>query len=140
MTIVIDSNVVVALVTKDPRAAAVAREMQVLGEAGAVLHAPSLLRYEVANALTRKVVAGELDLADAEAAWHQIAAMPIVLHDLGDGPASIRIALTLRRESAYDAAFVALAQELDADLVTLDGPLARNAAGTDLPVRLLPSQ
>lgn len=76
MTVVLDSNVVVALVTKDERAAAVGQKMEVLGEAGESLHAPSLLRYEVANALTRKVVAGELDSADAEKAWHEIAAMP----------------------------------------------------------------
>lgn len=137
MTVVLDANVVVALVTKDERAAAVGRQMQMLGEAGEVLHAPSLLRYEVANALTRKVVAGELDPTDAETAWRQIAALPIVLHDLDNGPEAIGIALKLRRENAYDASYVALAEELDADLLTLDGPLARNAAGADLPVRLI---
>jgi predicted nucleic acid-binding protein len=137
LTVVLDSNVVVALVTKDERAATVGRQMQMLSEEGEPLHAPSLLRYEVANALTRKVVAGELDLADAETAWHQIAAMPIALHDLNDGPGAVGIALRLRRESAYDASYVALAQKLDADLLTLDGPLARNAASAGLPVRLI---
>ncbi len=137
MTVVLDSNVVVALVTKDDRAPAVAHKMEELAEAGEVLHAPSLLRYEVANALTRKVVAGELESADARRAWHEIAAMPILLHGLDDGPRAIEIARQLRRESAYDASYVALAQELGAELLTLDGPLARNAAGTDLPVRLI---
>jgi len=65
--------------------------------------------------------------------------MPITLHDLDDGPAAIEIALKLQRESAYDAAYVVLAQELDAELLTLDGPLARNAASADLPVRLIES-
>lgn len=51
--------------------------------------------------------------------------------------AVIAIARQLQRESAYDASYVALAQELDAELWTLDGPLARNAAGVDLPVRLI---
>lgn len=125
------------MVTTDQRAESVGRYVKALGEAGEALHAPRLLRYEVANALTRKVVAGEIDIDDAARGWRQIVAMPIMLHDLDDGPGVIEIALKLRRESAYDAAYVALAQDLDAELLTLDGPLARNAAGVALPVRLL---
>lgn len=137
MTVVLDSNVLVAMVTADRRAEAVGRRMKALGETGEALHAPRLLRFEVANALTRKIVGGEIDAADAERAWRQIVAMPIALHELDDGPAAIDIALRLQRESAYDAAYVALAQELDTELLTLDGPLARNAASVGLPVRLL---
>lgn len=125
------------MVTTDQRAESVGRYVKALGEAGEALHAPRLLRYEVANALTRKVVAGEIDIDDAARGWRQIVAMPIMLHDLDDGPGVIEIALKLRRESAYDAAYVALAQDLDAELLTLDGPLARNAASVALPVRLL---
>jgi predicted nucleic acid-binding protein len=40
-------------------------------------------------------------------------------------------------ENAYDAAYIALAQELGAELWTLDGPLARNPGTVDLPVRLI---
>jgi predicted nucleic acid-binding protein len=137
LTVVLDSNVLVAMVTRDQRAEAVGRYVKALVEAGEALHAPRLLRYEVANALTRKVVAGEVDIDDAARGWRQIVAMPITLHDLDDGPGVIEIALKLRRESAYDAAYVALAQGLDAELLTLDGPLARNAVGASLPVRLL---
>jgi len=59
------------------------------------------------------------------------------LHGLTDGPAVVAVAQTLQRESAYDASYVALAQELDAELWTLGGPLARNASSVDLPVRLI---
>lgn len=111
--------------------------MRAWTEAGETLHAPSLMRYEVASALTRSIVGGTLDPADAEAAWRQIAAMPITLHELHDGPAVITLARQLKRESAYDAAYVVLAQKLGADVWTLDGPLARNAAGSGLPVRLI---
>lgn len=53
------------------------------------------------------------------------------------GPTVERRLRELQRESAYDASYIALAQELDAELWTLDGPLARNASEIDLPVRLI---
>jgi len=49
----------------------------------------------------------------------------------------MRAALRLGRSSAYDAACVVLAQELCVDLWTLEGPLARNAAGLRYPVRVV---
>lgn len=137
MTVVLDANVAVALSLVDARAAAVERKLTEWRNAGESLHAPSLFRFEVANALTRSVVADIIDLADAEAAWHRITAMPISLHELEDGPAAIEVAQQLQRKSAYDAAYVVLAQELGAILWTFDGPLARNASGAGLPVRLI---
>jgi predicted nucleic acid-binding protein len=96
-----------------------------------------LFRYEVASALTRSIVAREVTEADADFAWSRIVQMPIVLHELRDGPAAIALARQLRRHSAYDASYVVLAQQLDTAVWTLDGPLARNAAGSGLPVRLI---
>ncbi|MGA9314101.1 MAG: hypothetical protein WBV77_05665 [Solirubrobacteraceae bacterium] len=58
-------------------------------------------------------------------------------HPLNDAPAFARIALTLQRHSAYDAAYLALAQDLDAELWTLDGPLARNATSHCNPIHLI---
>lgn len=40
----------------------------------------------------------------------------------------VRAALVLQRRSAYDAAYLALAEDLEAELWTIDGPLARNAS------------
>jgi predicted nucleic acid-binding protein len=44
---------------------------------------------------------------------------------------------SLGRQSVYDAAYIALAQSLEADLWTLDGPLAGNARSVGLLVQLL---
>ena len=134
---VLDSNVAVALALDAERAPTIEERLRAWEDADEDLHAPSLFRFEVANALTRNVVAGKIDSSDAKVAWQRIVAMEISLHGLSDGPTVIAIARKLKRESAYDASYIALAQELDAELWTLDGPLARNAAGTDLPVRLI---
>jgi predicted nucleic acid-binding protein len=137
LTVVLDSNVAVALALDVERAPAIEERLREWEEAGEGLHAPSLFRFEVANALTRNIVSGAINSADATTAWRRIVAMQITLHGLEDGPAAIAVAQKLQRESAYDAAYVALAQELDAELWTLDGPLARNAASVNLPVRLI---
>lgn len=137
MTVVLDSNVVVALVLDAHRGPAVERRLREWEDAGETLHAPSLFRYEVANALARNVAAGAIDVSDATPAWERMTAIEVRLHGLADGPAVVAVAQALQRESAYDASYIALAQELDAELWTLDGPLARNASGIDLPVRLI---
>jgi len=137
LTVVLDANVAVALALDQEHAPAIAEHLREWEEAGEGLHAPSLFRFEVANALTRSIVADRIDSGDAKTAWQRIIAIEISLHGLTDGPAVISVARKLQRESAYDAAYIVLAQELGGEVWTLDGPLARNAAGTDLLVRLI---
>lgn len=96
-------------------------------------------RYEVASALARSVAAGQLSADQVETAWDLIAAVPIELHELHDGPAVVAMTQRLDRTSAYDAAYIVLADRLGGELWTLDGPLARNAGGRGLRVRLIES-
>lgn len=64
--------------------------------------------------------------------------LPVVQHPLTDDlPRVVDIALRLKRQSAYGAAYIALAEDLHATLWTLDGPLAQNAKAAGFPVRLL---
>ncbi|MGH3448377.1 MAG: hypothetical protein ACRDP4_12230, partial [Nocardioidaceae bacterium] len=64
----------------------------------------------------------------------------VVLHPfdfIHDGPAVTTITTQLRRRHATDATYIRLAQQLDTQMWTLDGPLARNAGDVGLPVKLI---
>ncbi|MDQ3678361.1 MAG: type II toxin-antitoxin system VapC family toxin [Actinomycetota bacterium] len=137
MTVVVDANLLAVLALDDERAPLVETKMREWATAGETLHAPALLPYEVANALVRATVTVGLERGVVAEIWATISAVPVTLHPLREGAEVIAIARRLARQSAYDAAYVALAQSLDAELWTLDGPLARNALGIGLPVRLL---
>lgn len=96
-----------------------------------------LLPYEVASAFTRLVTAGRLALNEVAAAWAAAMSIPIRLQPLTDGPMVVELARRLSRASAYAAAYLVLAQQLGADLWTLDGPFYRNASSLGLPARLI---
>jgi predicted nucleic acid-binding protein len=96
-----------------------------------------LLRYEIASALEQAVSAGQLMSEAVADASQRIGSVPIVLHQLNDTQAVVAMAQRLERRSAYDAAYVVLAEELGTQLWTLDGRLARNAAARGLPVQLI---
>jgi predicted nucleic acid-binding protein len=134
---VIDASALVALMAREPESDAVASRIAEWIRDGLELHAPELARDETANALTRKVGVGELDAADLSTVWAELDAMPIIYHRLGDGAAVIQVAVGMERRSAFDAAYVELACELGAEMWTLDGPLARNAASRGFAVSLI---
>jgi predicted nucleic acid-binding protein len=96
-----------------------------------------LLLYEVANGLTRLASANLFPVARLAQAWQSVMDLPITYHSLeADGPQVVNLALRPGRKSAYDAAYIVLAQQLGGELWTLDGPLARNASGIGLRVHL----
>lgn len=140
MTVVIDANALVALIASEPDGPAVSELIERWTAEERELHAPALARYEIANVLARQHAAGRLSTEDVKSGWQALEELPIAYHALLDGPAVIDVATTLGRRSAFDAAYVALARSLDAELWTLDGPLARNAVGQKLPVRLIAGQ
>lgn len=137
MSVVLDANLLVVLALDDDRAPLVEAKLREWQAAGETLHAPALMPYEAANALTRAVVAGNLRAEAIDESWTIVTGVPVRLHALDVGADVIAMAQRLGRQSAYDAAYLVLAQTLNAELWTLDGPLASNATGLGLPVRLV---
>ncbi|NJP10272.1 MAG: type II toxin-antitoxin system VapC family toxin [Leptolyngbyaceae cyanobacterium RU_5_1] len=137
MAIVVDANLFIVLINGDPRGDQVLTQVTGWFEQEIPLHAPDLVRYEVANALTRSIRAGTFLQDELESAWSLFSGLPITYHPCIQGVRVVEIALSLGRQSAYDAAYLALAETLEAELWTLDGSLYRNAVGQGFAVRLL---
>lgn len=117
--IVVDASVVVEMLLATPEAAAV--ELR-LFQPGETLHAPHLLEIEVAHALRRYARRGDMDDDRGRMAISDLAAFPIVRypHDSLLG----RIWMLRNNLTAYDAAYIALAETLDIPLITRDRRLA----------------
>ena len=135
--VVVDANLFVALVSGDPRGTQIQQQFLKWVDDDVDLHAPALARYEVANALTRLIVAKAFPADKVKEAWANLSVLPITYHPSVDAMTVVEIALRLGRQNAYDAAYIALAESLGAELWTLDNPLYRNALGYGFPVQLV---
>ncbi len=116
MLVVDSSAVVAALIGRPPPSGLTER----LGEDGD-LHAPHLIDIEVLHALRRLNAAGQL--TDDRAADARMDFQELTLVRYPHLPFSDRIWEMRHHLTAYDAAFIALAESLDVPLVTCDGRL-----------------
>lgn len=114
MTIVVDSSAVVAALVDEGEDGGWARE----GLRANLLAAPAHLFVEVSNVLRRSVLTRRLGRDAAALAHRDLLQLPVTtfpFEPLGDRVWQLHPSVT-----AYDAAFVALAEALDAPLWTLD--------------------
>jgi predicted nucleic acid-binding protein len=118
--IVLDASAVVELVLGSERGATVRARIQRPDE---TLHAPHLLDVEVASVLRRYQLSGQLPAEDGREALADLAGLDIVRypHD----PLLPRVWDLRAFVTAYDAVYLALAEVLEAPLLTLDRRLAR---------------
>lgn len=90
---------------------------------GESLHAPHLLDVEVAQVIRRYARMGDIAAARGTEALRDLADLPVTRH--GHTPLLDRIWQLRMNLTAYDAAYIALAEALDGVLVTRDAALAR---------------
>lgn len=118
--IVLDASAIVELVTGTARGASVAAR---IADPAVGLHAPHLVDVEVLQALRRYQRAGELEEAGAAAALGAFLELDLERH--GHEPLLARAWELRANLTAYDAVYVALAEALEAPMVTCDARLAR---------------
>ena len=121
--IVVDASALLEVLLRTPAAMTVEDR---LFAPGRTLHAPHLLDVDVAQAIRRYVASGEIDGERGSMAVADLADFPLrrYPHDF----LLPRIWDLRNNLTAYDAAYVALAEVLDAPLLTRDRRLA-GAAG-----------
>jgi predicted nucleic acid-binding protein len=87
------------------------------------LHVPHVLDLEVVQVLRRYNLSGQMDAQRSEEALEDLADLPLnrYSHDVF----VFRIWALRQNLTAYDAAYIALAEALDAPLITRDAALVR---------------
>lgn len=118
--IVLDASALVELLLGTGRGRAVAGR---IADPEVGLHVPHLADVEVAQTLRRYVKDGGIDAASAAAALLDLRALDVERHS--HEPLLDRVWVLRDNLTAYDAVYVALAEALDATLLTCDGRLAR---------------
>ena len=129
--IVLDTSAAVELLLNLPLGVRVRERLE---EADWHAHAPQLLTVEVLQVLRRRVAAGITTVAAAEEALGLLDDLALSYHEhqmFAPRVWALRANLT-----AYDAIFVALAEALDADLLTTDARLA-HAPGNRARIELI---
>lgn len=118
----LDASAVVSLLLNlDPEAQAVRDRVNDPDE---TLHAPHLLDVEVLHVLRRYALGGSLSREGGTEALEELTGMNVIHYP--HAPLLERVWELRENLTAYDAAYVALAEALDAPLVTTDGKLARS--------------
>ena len=117
--IVVDASIVVEVLLRSDTGAVLEER---LFEGDDPLHAPHMLDVEVAHALRRCALHGDIDERHGRDSFGDLAAMSIERH--GHQPLLERIWQLRHNVTAYDAAYLALAESLDAPLLTRDLALA----------------
>lgn len=132
MSLVLDSSVTLAWVYSAETTGAISDVLTRVTEAGAWV--PALWRLEVANVLEMGVRKGRTDAAFRDAAFADLALLPITVDPETDHHAWGAIAKLAARHrlTLYDAAYLELARRRGLPLATLDQELRTAATAEDV--------
>lgn len=117
--IVLDASAALEMLLGAPLGTRITQRLFLDGES---LHAPHLIDVEIAQVLRRLARRGEIDATRTEQVFQDLMDLPISRYPhLMLMP---RIWALRKNATAYDATYLALAEALDAQLITCDAALA----------------
>ncbi len=134
----LDSNLVMALLIENPQSARMRTAWTSWREEGHQIIAPTLVYYEISNALYKYVKAAHLQPEEAHDLLKQAFLLEIALY--GDAALHLRaleLGGNLQLPAAYDAHYLALAERRGAEFWTADWRLFEAVSGLLPFVRLL---
>jgi predicted nucleic acid-binding protein len=118
--IVLDASAALEVLLRTPASAAIEERLFAPGE---TLHAPHLIDVEIAQVLRRYARSGQASAERCEIALEDWAEFRVTRY--AHEPLLARMWALRDNFTAYDAAYVALAEGLEAPLLTRDARLAR---------------
>jgi predicted nucleic acid-binding protein len=132
--IVIDANLALALTIPLPYSPQAVVKINHWQQTGTSLFVPTLWIYEVMSGMRKSVVAKVVSAEQAEQALDLIFALPIepVPPMLQTCSNIFHWAIRLNHSQVYDATYLALAEQLDADFWTADKRLVNRAKQLNL--------
>lgn len=121
--IVLDASAAADVILKvEPKASRIRERM---GNSEGGIHVPHIFEIEVLSTLRRHFFSGDLSEEREAEALHDLSTMTLTRHP--HTPFIERIWELKENVTAYDAAYIALSETLDAPLITSDGRLARSS-------------
>jgi predicted nucleic acid-binding protein len=129
--IVVDASAVIELLLQTPRGTRLADR---IADERRTLHAPHVLDLEVSQVLRKLLARGKLERNRAQPAFDDFLTLRLQRYD--HERLLPRIWSLRENLSAYDAAYIALAESLGAPLFTLDARIAK-APGHQAKVKVL---
>lgn len=136
---VVDASVGIKLFVNETMSESAQRLFTHLSSQSSIFYAPDLFFIECTNVLWKYVRRGGLPAEEAQIAVNRLCRLALrKVSTAALAPAALTVANSYGL-TAYDAAYVALAQRVNAPLITADEVLIRKLAGSQIDLRWLAS-
>ena len=127
--VVVDASVAFKWLVEEENSDKATALTRLWDDEGTQLAAPALMPFEVANALHRRVVRGDLGVEVAADLMQDLMSLGGVLHETPSlHRRALELASQLKQGSVYDAHYLALAESLGCELWTADERFYRAAS------------